>query len=208
MIPQEADQTHMEYGFPVLVHSSESSSRRRFVPSSLRSVVASFRKACRQNLKTSSQVSSVEGILRYGNENLPAGHVTRFKMAENICTIFSLFSTFVQRSHKIQMSRSKFFKVLRKILHGNRFVIEILMKTQQIFNRDREHMRDSKWMIYPELSSDVTDGHGPKWCIKMDKLFVLDYLSPCFIKLGVNRLCIFCVMQLPESHENKRFVYI
>ena len=43
----------------------------------------------------------------------------------------------------------------------------------------------------------------------MDELFVLDYLSPCFIKLGVVRLCIFCVvMQLPESYENKRFVYI
>ena len=43
----------------------------------------------------------------------------------------------------------------------------------------------------------------------MDKLFVLDYLSPCFIKLGVVRLCIFCVvMQLPESYENKRFVFI
>ena len=28
----------------------------------------------------------------------------------------------------------------------------------------------------------------------MDKLFVLDYLSPCFIKLGVVRLCIFCVV--------------
>ena len=40
----------------------------------------------------------------------------------------------------------------------------------------------------------------------MDKLFALDYLSPCFIKLGVVRLCIFCVvMQLPESYENKRF---
>ena len=36
----------------------------------------------------------------------------------------------------------------------------------------------------------------------MDKLFVLGYLSPCFIKLGVVRLCIFCVvMQLPESYE-------
>ena len=44
---------------------------------------------------------------------------------------------------------------------------------------------------------------------KMDKLFVLDYLSPCFIKLGVVQLCIFCVvMQLPESYENKEFVYI
>ena len=33
--------------------------------------------------------------------------------------------------------------------------------------------------------------------ILMDKVFVLDYLSPCFIKLGVVRLCIFCVvMQL------------
>ena len=64
-------------------------------------------------------------------------------------------------------------------------------------------------MIYPELSFDVTDGQGLKWCIKMDKLFVLDYLSPCFIKLGVVRFCIFCVvMQLPESYENKRFVYI
>ena len=64
-------------------------------------------------------------------------------------------------------------------------------------------------MTYLELSFDVTDGHGLKLCIKMDKLFVLDYLSPCFIKLGVVRLCIFSVvMQLPESYENKRFVYI
>ena len=64
-------------------------------------------------------------------------------------------------------------------------------------------------MIYSELSFDVTDGHRLKWCIKMDKLFVLDYLSPCFIKLGVVRLCIFCVvMQLPGSYENKRFMYI
>ena len=31
-------------------------------------------------------------------------------------------------------------------------------------------------------------------------------LSPCFIKLGVVRLCSFCVvMQLPELYENKRF---
>ena len=31
----------------------------------------------------------------------------------------------------------------------------------------------------------------------MDKLFVLDYLSPCLIKLGVVQLCIFSVvMQL------------
>ena len=64
-------------------------------------------------------------------------------------------------------------------------------------------------MIYPELSFDVTDGHGLIWRIKMDKLFVLDYISPCFIKLGVVRLCIFCVvMQLPGSYENKRFMYI
>ena len=36
----------------------------------------------------------------------------------------------------------------------------------------------------------------------MDKLFVLEYLSPCFIKLGVVRLYVFCVvMQLPESYE-------
>ena len=44
------------------------------------------------------------------------------------------------------VSRSNFFKVLRKILHGNHFIIKILMKTQQIFNHDREHMWDSKWM--------------------------------------------------------------
>ena len=109
---------------------------------------------------------------------------------------FQDLSTFVQRSHKI---------------YGNHFVIKILMKTQQIFNHDREHMWDTKWMTYPELSFDVivTDGHGLKWCIKMDKVFVLDYLSPCFIKLGVVWLCIFCVVvQLPESYENKRFVYI
>ena len=75
---------------------------------------------------------------------------------------------------------------LFQVFYGNRFVIEILMKMQQI--------------------SNVTDGHGLKWCIKMDKPFVLDYLSPCFIKLGVVWLCIFCVvMQLPESYENKRF---
>ena len=64
-------------------------------------------------------------------------------------------------------------------------------------------------MTYPELSFDVADGHGLKCCIKMDKPFVLDYLSPCFIKLGVVRLCIFCVvMQLPESYENKRFLVL
>ena len=35
--------------------------------------------------------------------HLHTGRVTRFKMAEDICTIFSLpsLSTFVQRSHKI-----------------------------------------------------------------------------------------------------------
>ena len=43
--------------------------------------------------------------------------------------------------------------------------------------------------------------------IKMDKLFVLIYLSPCFIKLGVVRLFVFFVLlcKLPESYENKRF---
>ena len=47
--------------------------------------------------------------------------------------------------------------------------------------------------------------YTPRNTVKMDKLFILDYLSPCFIKLGVVRLCIFCVvMQLPESYENKR----
>ena len=49
-------------------------------------------------------------------------------------------------------------------------------------------------MTYLELSFDVTDGHGLKWCIKMDKLFVLDYLSPCFIKLGVVQLIVFFVL--------------
>ena len=50
-------------------------------------------------------------------------------------------------------------------------------------------------MTYPELSFDVTDGHELKRCTyKMDKLFVLIYLSPCLIKLGVVRLGIFCVV--------------
>ena len=53
-------------------------------------------------------------------------------------------------------------------------------------------------MTYPELSFDVTDGHG------LDKLFVLICLSPCFIKLGVVRLCIFVLLcKLPESYEKK-----
>ena len=80
-----------------------------------------------------------------------------------------------------------------------RFFVEIIFSSKYSWKRNRFsivilNMWDSKWMTYPELSFDVADGHGLKWCIKMDKLFVLIYLSPCFIKLGVVRLCIFCVV--------------
>ena len=80
-----------------------------------------------------------------------------------------------------------------------KFFVEIILSSKYLWKRNKfsiviVNMWDSKWMTYPELSFDVTDGHGLKWCIKMDKLFVLIYLSPCFIKLGVVRLCIFCVV--------------
>ena len=80
-----------------------------------------------------------------------------------------------------------------------KFFMEIILSLKYSWKRNRfsiviVNMWDSKWMTYPELSFDVTDGHGLKWCIKMDKLFVLIYLSPCFIKLGVVQLCIFYVV--------------
>ena len=82
-----------------------------------------------------------------------------------------------------------------------KFFIEIILSSKYSWKCKRfsfviMNMRDSKWMTYLELSFDVTDGHRLKWCIKMDKLFFLIYSSPCFKILGVNRLCIFCVMQI------------
>ena len=80
-----------------------------------------------------------------------------------------------------------------------KFFVEIILSSKYSWRCNRfsfviVNMWDSKWMTYPELSFDVNDGHGLKWCIKMDKLFVLINLSPCFIKLGVVWLCIFCVV--------------
>ena len=120
--------------------------------------------------------------------------MTRFKVAENICMIFSLpdLSTFVQRSHMIKWVDWTFPKPKGK------FFMEIILSLKYSWKHNRfsiviVNMWNSKWMTYLDLLFDVTDGHGLKWCIKMDKLFVLIYLSPCFIKLGVVRLCIFCV---------------
>ena len=100
------------------------------------------------------------------------------------------------------MSRLNFSKAYSK----GKFFMEIILSSKYLWKRNRfsiviVNMWDSKWMTYPELSFDVTDGHGLKWCIKMDiRLFVLIYLSPCFIKLGVVQLCIFCVvMQITET---------
>ena len=80
-----------------------------------------------------------------------------------------------------------------------KFFVEIILSSKYSWKRNRfsimfVNMWDSKWITYPELSFDVTDGRGLKRCIKMDKLSVLIYLSPCFIKLGVVQLCIFCVV--------------
>ena len=81
-----------------------------------------------------------------------------------------------------------------------KFFAEIILSSKYSWKRNRfsiviVNMWDSKWMTYLELSFDLTDGqYGLKWCIKMDKLFVLIYLSPCFIKLVVVQLCIFCVV--------------
>ena len=150
---------------------------------------------------------------RRGTSKTLAGHVTRFKMAEDICTIFSLpsLSTFVQRSHKIiwidrtfSKSKGKFFmKIILSSKYSwkrNRFSIMIVNKCET----------RNEWLTLPELSFDVTDGHGLKWCIKMDKLFLLGYLSLCFIKLGVVWLCIFCVVMQFNTWVvwNKQFVYI
>ena len=76
------------------------------------------------------------GDLEQTIARLAGPDVTRFKMTEFICTIFSL-STFVQKAK--EMSGLNFYKTQRKILYGNYFVIEILEETQQIFNRDRKH---------------------------------------------------------------------
>ena len=92
-----------------------------------------------------------------------------------------------------------------------KFFVEIILSSKYSWKRNRfstviVNMWDLKWMTCPELSFDVTDGHGLKWCIKMDKLFFLIYLFPCFIKLGVVRLVFFVLLcKLPESYENKRF---
>ena len=60
-----------------------------------------------------------------------AGHMTRFKMAEDFCTIFSL------KNQKIKfLNGVNLLKAQRKILHGIYFVIEILKKMQQIFDCD------------------------------------------------------------------------
>ena len=52
----------------------------------------------------------------------------------------------------------------------------------------------NEWLFRSYCKLAVTDGHGLKWCIKMEKFFVLIYLSPCFIKFEVIRLCIFWVV--------------
>ena len=64
---------------------------------------------------------------------------------------------------------------------NGKFFVEIILSSKYSWKRNRfsiviVSMWDSKWMTYLELSFDVTDGHGLKWCIKMDKLFVLIYL--------------------------------
>ena len=94
-----------------------------------------------------------------------------------------------------------------------KFFMEIVLLSKYSWKRNRFSIvivniceTRNEWLIQSYISFDVTDGHGLKWCIKMDKLFVSDYLSPCVIKLGVVQLCVFCVvMQLPELYENKRF---
>ena len=59
-----------------------------------------------------------------------------------------------------------------------KFFMEIILSSKYLWKHNRfsiliVNMWDSKCMTYLELSFDVTDGHGLKWCIKMDKLFVL-----------------------------------
>ena len=66
--------------------------------------------------------------------------------AKEICTIFSLsnLSAFVLKTKK-KVSELYFYKAQRKILHWIYFVIEILEKMQQIFNRDCKQVA---WLIY------------------------------------------------------------
>ena len=72
-----------------------------------------------------------------------------------------------------------------KIFHVNYFVIKILEKMQLIFDRDHTHRSTCENPVQCRY-----DGHRLKLCMKLGKHFALIY-SPCLIKLGVVRLCIF-----------------
>ena len=63
-------------------------------------------------------------------------------------------------------------------------------------------------MTYPELSFDVTDG-WTEVMYKDGQTFCLDLFIFLLHKIGSCSTLYFCVvMQLPESCENKRFMYI
>ena len=86
-----------------------------------------------------------------------AGHVTRFKMAENICA---------------KKPQDKWVDWTFPKPKG-KFFVEITLSSKCSWKRNRfsiviMNIWDSKWITYLELLFDVTDGHGLKWCIKMD----------------------------------------
>ena len=94
------------------------------------------------------------------------GHVTRFKMAENICTIFSHsnLSVFVQKKKKEDKWVHRTFTK-----HKRKFFMEVVLSSKisrkcNIFSIVIVNLWDSNWMI---------DERWLKWCRKLGKHFFL-----------------------------------
>ena len=130
---------------------------------------------------------------RPGNE---PGHMTKFKMADNTCTIFyhSNLSAFVQKKQKM----NEWMETLQNVKEN--------FSCKLCFHQDTWQNATDFPIVIVDLqdSSWMTDGHQPKWCMKLGKDFVLIYF-PCFIKLGVVQLCIFvslCKLQNLRGKKN------
>ena len=120
-------------------------------------------------------------------------------------TRFNLHNLFSSKSFHICAKKPQELWVDRTFPKSKgKFFMEIILSSKYSWKRNRFNADFQLWLWTCETRNEwlfrsyyklaVTDGHGLKWCIKMDKLFVSIYLFPCFIKFEVVQLCIFCVV--------------